>query len=36
LTHGDQHGAANLRNADQLCSKVRNILERAVQRNQAA
>jgi len=36
LTHGDQHGEANLRDADQLCSKIRNILERAVQRNQAA
>jgi asparagine synthase (glutamine-hydrolysing) len=34
LTHGDSDGAENLSQINQICSELRHILERAVERNQ--
>jgi len=35
LTHGDLDGAADIRRVNQICSELRNVLEKAVEKNQA-
>ena len=35
MTHGDSDGAENLPQINQICSELRHILERAIERNQA-